>query len=222
MRALIYLRVSTDKQDTENQIEACRQLIAREGWTVVGVERAEGQHGDDDENPVKRAVLLAAGRREFDVIVVWALDRWTRSGIGGLFADLEALQRVGVRLVSAKEPWTAAPGFGELLMAIVAWVAKLELERRRERTREAVERRKRELAERGRFVSKTGHVRTSLGRPRVDVPPRALAFLRDRLREGNSLRVAQRLLAEAGMGTFSLGTLSRAVQKSPPETHSAE
>ena len=35
MRIAIYARVSTDKQDTENQLLQLREFAAKQGWTIA-------------------------------------------------------------------------------------------------------------------------------------------------------------------------------------------
>jgi putative DNA-invertase from lambdoid prophage Rac len=49
---------------------------------------------------------------------------------------INKLKICGVRVLSYQESWTEAPGeFGELLYAIAGWVAKMESQRRSERTK---------------------------------------------------------------------------------------
>lgn len=57
----------------------------------------------------------------------------------GALAILSLVQKLsvcGVRVLSYQESWTEAPGeLGELLFAIAGWVARMESERRSERTK---------------------------------------------------------------------------------------
>ncbi len=46
------------------------------------------------------AVLVGAHRREFDVLLIWALDRLSREGIASMTGYMEQLQRAGVRVLS--------------------------------------------------------------------------------------------------------------------------
>jgi DNA invertase Pin-like site-specific DNA recombinase len=89
----IYSRVSTkDKgQDTENQLHQLRDFCSKqEGWTIVHeyVDRVSGKHGDRE---AFQDMFSAASRREFDVVLFWALDRFTREGV---YATLQYLQRL--------------------------------------------------------------------------------------------------------------------------------
>ena len=57
------------------------------------------------------AVLAAAHRREFDVLLVWSLDRLSREGITPMLGYLNQLKTAGARVLSHQETWldTTAP-----------------------------------------------------------------------------------------------------------------
>jgi DNA invertase Pin-like site-specific DNA recombinase len=133
----------------------------------------------------------AAGR--FNVLVVWAIDRFGRSMMGNL-QDVTALDKAGVAVVSVREPWldTAGPTRG-LLLAIFSWVAEQERARLIERTKAGIAR--------ARAAGK------AIGRPKtraVDV-----AAARALLATGQSVRAASRALG------VPLATLQRALLSSP-------
>jgi DNA invertase Pin-like site-specific DNA recombinase len=54
--------------------------------------------------PVFDRMVRDAHQGAFDVLVVWALDRFGRSMVGNLQAVLD-LDRCGVQVVSVREPW---------------------------------------------------------------------------------------------------------------------
>ena len=81
IRGAIYVRVSTKEQTTENQERELRQWAERLGFEVVAV-YADTMSGARSDRAALAAVLTAAHRREFDVLLVWALDRVSREGIG--------------------------------------------------------------------------------------------------------------------------------------------
>ena len=80
-RAAIYARVSTDGQTTENQLRELRLVAERNGWPIVqevvdqGISGAKGR----EQRPAFNALWKGAIRREFDVVMVWAVDRLGRS-----------------------------------------------------------------------------------------------------------------------------------------------
>jgi len=111
-------------------------MAAHRGYEVVGV-FSETESAWRGGHQVELAGLLEDARRgEFEVVLVWALDRLSREGPAAMLAVIDKLKRYGVKVISCQEAWTDAPGeLGELLYAITAWVARMESERRSERTR---------------------------------------------------------------------------------------
>jgi DNA invertase Pin-like site-specific DNA recombinase len=80
-RAAIYVRVSTDKQTTDNQITALRQIAERRGWQIVEQYSDNGISGSKgrDQRPGLDQMLKDAQRRHFDVAMAWSIDRLGRS-----------------------------------------------------------------------------------------------------------------------------------------------
>ena len=80
-RAAIYARVSTDGQTTENQLRELRLVAERNGWPITQEFVHQGISGakDRDQRPAFNALWKGAIRREFDVVMVWAVDRLGRS-----------------------------------------------------------------------------------------------------------------------------------------------
>ena len=79
-RAAIYARVSTvdGRQDPETQLRQLREYAERRGFPVTAeyVDHASGSRNDREQY---RAMLEAARRRQFDVLLVWRYDRFARS-----------------------------------------------------------------------------------------------------------------------------------------------
>ena len=80
-KAVIYTRVSTDKQTTANQLRELKQVIKRHGWELVKVYQDKGISGAKGraERPQFDALLKAAMRKEFDIVLSWSVDRLGRS-----------------------------------------------------------------------------------------------------------------------------------------------
>jgi DNA invertase Pin-like site-specific DNA recombinase len=140
-RAALWARVSTVDQVAEDQLLPLRAEAARRGLEVVReFSVAESAYLGKHRGELGR-MLAEAGA--YDVLIVWALDRLSREGIEATLATLRRLRERGVRVVSLQEPWAEASGdAGELLMAVAAWVARMESTRRSERTKAGLARRK--------------------------------------------------------------------------------
>lgn len=196
-RAAIYVRVSTREQTAENQEVELRRWAARLGLEL-GPVYADTASGTRNDRVALKAVLMGAHRREFGVLLVWALDRLSREGIGPMLRYLDQLHAAGVRVMSHQESWvdTSSPVW-DLLVAVFAWVAQQEHQRIAERVRA------------GQARARVAGVH--LGRPRRTVD---LETVRARRAQGWSWRKIARSLK---VPTGTLRRYFRAGQKSPPE-----
>jgi putative DNA-invertase from lambdoid prophage Rac len=141
-RAVIYARVSSDRQDLTRQLVELREYAARSGLKVVEEVADEESGAKAGRSGLSRLQSLAH-ERKIDVIAVWELSRLTRRGIGPLIDLLKAFQAQGVEVISLREPFlsTSVPT-RDLLLAIFGWVAEQEREMIRDRTRSALRQRK--------------------------------------------------------------------------------
>lgn len=75
----IYARVSTDKQKVDMQLNELRQFAARSGWTIYQEYIDQNFTGANTNRPAFQEMMDAARKRRFDVLLVWKLDRLSRS-----------------------------------------------------------------------------------------------------------------------------------------------
>src|SRR6202011_5876827 len=96
-RVAIYLRVSTSKQDTENQLRELSAVADRSGWDIWKIYEDSGISGAKgrDKRPGLDALLKAVNAREFDMVAAWSVDRLGRS-LTDLLSILRELQEKGV------------------------------------------------------------------------------------------------------------------------------
>jgi len=141
MRAAIYLRVSTNEQSPENQLPALESLAVRMGFEVAEVYRENESAWKNGHQHELARLLEDAYRGKFEAVLVWALDRLSREGPLAILTLVDKLKRYGVRVISYQESWTEAPGeLADILFAICGWVARMESQRRSERTKAGIER----------------------------------------------------------------------------------
>jgi DNA invertase Pin-like site-specific DNA recombinase len=97
-----------------------------------------------------------AARREFDMVLVWALDRFSRNGMAATVIDLQRLASYGVAFHSYTEEHLSTENeiVRNILLAVMASLAKLEREKLSQRTKAGLDR--------ARAMGKR------LGRPRLD------------------------------------------------------
>jgi len=136
VRTALYLKVSTQEQNTDNQRPVLEAWARQRGFEVVTVySENESAWKAGHQTELKR--LIADSRKHiYDVLLVWALDRLSREGSAAILNIVNTLATYKVKVLSYQESWTEAPGeLGELLFAIAGWVARMESQRRSERTR---------------------------------------------------------------------------------------
>ena len=77
----MYARVSTDGESTKNQLQELRKLADQNGWQMAqefvdhGISGAKGK----DRRPAFDSMRKGIVGREFDLIMVWSVDRLGRS-----------------------------------------------------------------------------------------------------------------------------------------------
>jgi DNA invertase Pin-like site-specific DNA recombinase len=141
MRIAIYARVSTDKkgQDPENQLRELRAWCASAGHAIAReyIDRESGRKGTDQRKQFA-ALFEDAHRRRFDCVLFWALDRFTREGMIPTINYLQRLASYGVGFHSYTEPHLATDDnemVRDILLAVLASLAKQEARRLSERTK---------------------------------------------------------------------------------------
>lgn len=202
--AVLYLRVSTREQGDsrlglESQEARCREECERRGWEIVRVV-TEVVSGDKAKRPLFDEACAAA-RDAHGVLVGASIDRIAR---GGPLTVLPLFQRAAnegwaVYALDMPEIDTTSP-MGELVLTIIAAVARMEKRLTAVRTSNALKAK----AERGEPV----------GRPR-SVPDATIALIASMRREGSSLqRIADDLNAQGITSRMGPPTLAETVD--PP------
>lgn len=135
MKIALYLRVSTDKQETENQAIQLRDFAAKQGWQIV-CEYTDYESGSKSNRAQFQQMFADASKRHFDLVLFWALDRLSREGVYQTLRHLNRLESYGVGFRSFTEPYFDSCGvFKDAVIAIMATLAKQERIKRSERTR---------------------------------------------------------------------------------------
>lgn len=135
MKVALYARVSTkDKgQDTENQLLQLRQFCQQQGWIITG-EYVDQKTGRTSDREAFQRLFQHAYEKQFDLCCFWALDRFSREGATDTLQHLRKLSNYGVQWKSFTEQYIDSAGmFGEVIISLLAVLAKQESVRRSER-----------------------------------------------------------------------------------------
>ena len=127
-RIVLYARVSTkDRQDAQNQLDQLRDFAAKQDWTIVHeyIDNVSGK--TSEKRPQFQAMLAAASRRDFDLVLFWSLDRFSREGVLETLHHLQRLAQYGVDYRSYMEQFLDSCGiFRDAVLSILATIAKQE------------------------------------------------------------------------------------------------
>ena len=167
-KCVIYARCSTRDQETENQVAQLKAYADKQEWQIVDTVVDVCSGGKDvKQRPGLDKAFELARKRQFDVLLFWALDRFSREGSRKTIGYLSVLDEYGIDWHSYSEPYISSLGiFKDAIIAILSALAKQEKVRISERTKAGLER--------------TCRVNgTKLGRPRTaDVKGRQVKELR--------------------------------------------
>ena len=133
-RCAIYARVSTkDRQEVGNQLRELVSFSERMGWELAR-EYVDQASGKNDKRPEFQSLFAAASRREFDIVLFWSLDRFSREGVRETLNHLQLLSSYGVGFRSFTEQYLDSCGiFRDAVLGILATIAKQERVRLSER-----------------------------------------------------------------------------------------
>jgi DNA invertase Pin-like site-specific DNA recombinase len=185
MRIALYARVSTDDQDTENQLAQLREWCAHSGHEIVR-EYVEHESGRKADRKQFAAMFEDAARRRFDCVLFWALDRFSREGMVPTIMHLQQLTPHGVSFHSYTESHLATDNelARNIILATLSSLAKVEAQKISERTKAGLAR----ARARGKKI----------GRPKV--PEAVAAAVRASLAQGTGILKTARALG-VGVGT---------------------
>ena len=147
LRGAIYTRVSTEQgleQDFNSldaQREACEAYIksqAHEGWRLVRDRYDDGGFsGGSMDRPALQKLLIDVQARRIDVIVVYKVDRLTRS-LADFAKLVETFDAHGVSFVSVTQSFNTTTSMGRLTLNVLLSFAQFEREVTGERIRDKI------------------------------------------------------------------------------------
>lgn len=137
-KVAIYVRVSTTNQADEGysideQIDKLKAYCKIKDWTVYKVFTDAGFTGSNIDRPAMTNLISAAKKRQFDTILVYKLDRLSRSQKDTLYLIEEIFIKNGIDFLSLSENFDTSSVFGKAMIGILSVFAQLEREQIKER-----------------------------------------------------------------------------------------
>lgn len=134
-----YARVSTPEQGIELQRGSIERRAGNDGVSEIAW-YSEQRSGRSWVRPELERLLDAARQGRHTRVYVWRLDRLTRRGPHDTLNVVQTLRGAGVELVSVTEGFDFSGAVGELLVSMLGFAARLEMEAQMERQQSARER----------------------------------------------------------------------------------
>jgi len=129
VRVATYIRISTDEENQPYSLEAQEQRLAayiksQDGWEAAR-HYSDRMSGNKLERPGLLRALADAGAGRFDLLLVYRVDRLSRS-VRGLAQILEDLDRAKVSFRSATEPFDTGSPAGRMMVQMLGVFAEFE------------------------------------------------------------------------------------------------
>lgn len=132
-----YVRVSTDNQlenySIEEQTARLKAYCAAKGWILLHIYTDGGFSGGNIERPALQEMLRAIKENQVDAVVVYKLDRLSRSQKDTLTLIEDKLLAHGTDFVSINENFDTSTPFGRAMIGILSVFAQLEKDQITER-----------------------------------------------------------------------------------------
>ena len=140
-----YRRVSTDKQESANQVADMERIAAARDLELVWY-TDDGFSGKTTDRPAYARMMEDARLGRIKAVLVWKLDRLGRRTVQ-LVEDVDRLGKWGCDFISCMDPmWDTSTSMGRFVFQLVASLAELERGQTVERTHAAVKRKRNRAA----------------------------------------------------------------------------
>ncbi len=130
-RVVLYLRLSASADDSVSiarQEAELRSYADREGWAVTDTVIDDGISGTKVRANAQRALSMLR-RGDADVLLVWALDRFSRQGLGAIAELVDTLDAApGALFVAMKDGLRSDMAMWRVIAVVLAEVARSEAE----------------------------------------------------------------------------------------------
>ena len=125
MKGVIYARYSSDNQreeSIEGQIRECKAFAEKNDIEIIEIYIDRALSAKTDNRPDFQRLIKESGRKKFEVMLVWKLDRFARNKFDSAHYK-RILKNNGVRVVSATEVISTGPE-GILLESMLEGMAE--------------------------------------------------------------------------------------------------
>ncbi len=134
-KVAIYVRVSTNKQELQNQIKDLTEYCNKKNYEIYRIYK-DIITGKSLNRAAFTELFEDAHKMLFDVVLFWDLSRFSRSGTLYTLQKLKELENLTIDWESYQEPYFRSAGqFRDVVISIMATIAKMEKDKISERTK---------------------------------------------------------------------------------------
>lgn len=135
MKVVIYGRVSTDTQELQQQIEACKKFCDYKGFEVTKVFADVGSGKDFFRRPNFNLMLEKLRAFEYEGIIVFRFDRLGRNTVECI-KFFDEMETKGIKIFSLNESIDTTSPIGRAIRDFIIRLAQLERENISEATKQ--------------------------------------------------------------------------------------
>lgn len=137
-KVAIYVRVSTTNQAEEGySIDEQKAKLTSycdiKDWNIYEIYTDGGFSGSNTERPALEKLIRDAERKLFDTVLVYKLDRLSRSQKDTLYLIEDVFIKNGIEFLSLQENFDTSTPFGKAMIGLLSVFAQLEREQIKER-----------------------------------------------------------------------------------------
>ena len=137
-KVAIYVRVSTTSQleegySIDEQKAKLTSYCDIKDWNIYEIYTDGGFSGSNTERPALEQLIRDAERKKFDTVLVYKLDRLSRSQKDTLFLIEDVFIKNGIEFLSLQENFDTSTPFGKAMIGLLSVFAQLEREQIKER-----------------------------------------------------------------------------------------
>lgn len=186
-KVAIYARKSKGDEDYSNQLGELQEYCIKQGWTIYKI-YSEVISGKESQRPEFTSIMEDASQKKFDIILVWALDRFTREGVDKVWKYISQLDYYGVSFRSYKEPYlnTDNKMVKDMLFSIMGILAEQERLRISDRTKARLKQYQDQIKSKGYAITRSGKKIRKLGKP--NLPKKVKEQIVEMREQGKSFR----------------------------------
>ena len=162
-RVAIYARVSTDKQQTSNQVLVLKEIAERSGYNIIQIYEDKGISGSKgrEDRPALNQMMKDATHRKFDMVMCWSIDRLGRS-ISHLIEIMNELNELKIDMFFSQQSIDTTQSSGRMLFSIMGAIGEFEKSLIKERVLAGLDRARKNGTKLGRPSNMTDGLKSAI------------------------------------------------------------